>query len=95
MLIFLDTEYTNMADRDLISLAMVSEDGKQEIYIEIEDFPKNAAAALSSGAYCHTWANNPYIASSSASYHKSWQSGLLSYHAQFLLAVTQFTTGKY
>lgn len=40
MLIFLDTEYTNMIDRDLISLAMVSEDGKHEIYIEINDFPR-------------------------------------------------------
>ncbi|MDE1712006.1 3'-5' exoribonuclease (plasmid) [Chromobacterium amazonense] len=46
MLIFLDTEYTNMTERDLVSLAMVSEDGKQEIYIEIEDFPQERCSSF-------------------------------------------------
>lgn len=39
MILFLDTEYTNPEDRCLISLAMVSEDGKREFYLETTDFP--------------------------------------------------------
>lgn len=39
MRVFLDTEYTNPSDRELISIGMVSEDGKQQLYIERSDFP--------------------------------------------------------
>src|SRR5471032_45559 len=38
MLIFLDTEFTDSLDCDLISIAMVSEDGKHELYIERSDY---------------------------------------------------------
>lgn len=38
MLIFLDTEFTDFEDRDLISMAMVSDDGKHEFYAERYDF---------------------------------------------------------
>lgn len=39
MLVFLDTEYTgyNQAPPQLISLALVAEDGKREFYVEIAD----------------------------------------------------------
>jgi hypothetical protein len=38
MLIFLDTEYTDRSNIDLISLGLVSEDGKHEFYCERTDF---------------------------------------------------------
>lgn len=38
MLIFLDTEFTDFIDCDLISIGMVSEDGKYELYEERSDF---------------------------------------------------------
>lgn len=38
MLIFLDTEYTDSLDCDLISLGMVSEDGRNELYVELSDY---------------------------------------------------------
>lgn len=38
MLVFLDTEFTNFGTHDLISLALVGEDG-QEFYAERTDFP--------------------------------------------------------
>lgn len=37
MLVFLDTEFTDFTNADLISLALVSEDG-QEFYVERSDF---------------------------------------------------------
>jgi len=38
MLFFLDTEYTGYGDNELISLGLVSEDGKHILYLEVEDF---------------------------------------------------------
>lgn len=38
MLIFLDTEYTDSLDCDLISIGMVSEDGQHELYLERSDY---------------------------------------------------------
>src|SRR5471032_743218 len=38
MLIFLDTEFTDFIDCDLISLGMVSEDGQHELYGERFDY---------------------------------------------------------
>src|SRR6266571_5709583 len=38
MLIFLDTEYTDSLDCDLISVGMVSEDGQHELYVERSDY---------------------------------------------------------
>jgi len=38
MLIFLDTEFTDFASHELISLAMVSEDGQHEFYGERYDY---------------------------------------------------------
>jgi hypothetical protein len=38
MLIFLDTEFTDFIDCDLISIGMVSEDGKYEFYVERSDY---------------------------------------------------------
>lgn len=41
MLIFLDTEYTDPQNIDLISLGLVSEDGKHELYCERTDYKKD------------------------------------------------------
>ena len=38
MLIFLDTEFTDSLDCDLISIGMVSEDGEHELYLERSDY---------------------------------------------------------
>ena len=38
MLVFLDTEYTDSLDCDLISIGMVSEDGSHELYLERSDY---------------------------------------------------------
>lgn len=38
MLVFLDTEYTDPLQIDLISIGMVSEDGKRVFYSERSDF---------------------------------------------------------
>ena len=38
MIVFLDTEFTDFIDSDLISIGMVSEDGKYEFYAERNDF---------------------------------------------------------
>jgi hypothetical protein len=38
MLIFLDTEFTDFIDCDLISIGMVSEDGQHEFYAERNDY---------------------------------------------------------
>lgn len=42
MLIFLDTEFTDFEDCDLISIGMVSEDGHHEFYAERTDYRKDA-----------------------------------------------------
>ena len=40
MLIFLDTEFTDFIDCELISIGMVSEDGKHVLYLEVQDFDR-------------------------------------------------------
>jgi hypothetical protein len=45
MLVFLDTEFTDPLDCDLISIGMVSEDGRHELYLERSD-------------YCAEWCNS-------------------------------------
>lgn len=40
MLIFLDTEYTDSLNCDLISIGMVSEDGQHELYLERSDYER-------------------------------------------------------
>lgn len=39
MLVFLDTEFTDFLECELISIGMVSEDGKYELYLERADYP--------------------------------------------------------
>ena len=39
MLVFLDTEFTDSLDCELISIGMVSEDGNFEFYLERNDYP--------------------------------------------------------
>jgi hypothetical protein len=41
VLVFLDTEFTNFESPDLISIALVSEDGR-EFYAELSDYSKSA-----------------------------------------------------
>lgn len=40
MYFFIDTEFTDFRDCDLISLGLVSEDGNHEFYVEITDYKK-------------------------------------------------------
>jgi len=40
MLVFLDTEFTDFIDCELISIGMVGEDGRHELYVEVEDFDR-------------------------------------------------------
>lgn len=39
MLVFLDTEFTDFLNCELISIGMVSEDGQYELYLERVDYP--------------------------------------------------------
>jgi hypothetical protein len=41
MYLFIDTEFTDFINSDLISLGLVSEDGTKEFYVEITDFNRN------------------------------------------------------
>ncbi|OQS37145.1 hypothetical protein B0T40_09495 [Chromobacterium haemolyticum] len=41
MLLFLDTEFTDFTERELISIGMVSEDGQHELYLEIQDYNRD------------------------------------------------------
>lgn len=45
MLIFVDTEFTDFIDMQLISLGAVAEDGR-EFYVEISDYDKQASSAF-------------------------------------------------
>lgn len=42
MLVFLDTEFTDFADCELISIGMITEDGCHELYLEVQDFRREA-----------------------------------------------------
>ena len=52
MLVFLDCEFTDFIDCELISLAMVSEDGQHEIYLELADFDRTKCNAFVQSAVC-------------------------------------------
>lgn len=41
MLIFIDTEFTDFIDCELISIGMVSEDGQHTFYAEVQDFDRS------------------------------------------------------
>lgn len=45
MFVFLETEFTNFAKPDLISLALVAEDGR-DFYAERTDYPENECIAF-------------------------------------------------
>lgn len=45
LLVFLDTEFTDLLNIDLISIGMVSEDGRHQLYLERSD-------------YCDQWCNS-------------------------------------
>ncbi len=44
MLLFLDTEFTDFIDIDLISIGLVSEDGSATFYAERNDYRREAAS---------------------------------------------------
>lgn len=39
MKVFLDTEFTNLENPELISIGMITEDGEHQLYLEVSDFP--------------------------------------------------------
>lgn len=41
MLVFLDTEFTDFKNRELISIGMAGEDGRREQYLEVQDFDRS------------------------------------------------------
>lgn len=47
MLIFIDTEFTQFNDPELISIGLVTEDASHEFYAELPVDKKNAAISLS------------------------------------------------
>lgn len=46
MLIFLDAELTNLIDREMISIGMVTEDGQHKLYLEVQDFDQSKCNAF-------------------------------------------------
>ena len=49
--LFLDTEWADAAGRQLVSLALVSEDGTQQFYAEVDPLPLNPTEFVSSSVY--------------------------------------------
>lgn len=45
-LIFLDTEFTDFIDFELISIGLVTEDGERDLYLEIKDFDRSKCNAF-------------------------------------------------
>ncbi|MCB6185080.1 3'-5' exoribonuclease [Leeia sp. TBRC 13508] len=41
MIIFLDTEFTSLNQPELISIGMISDDGKHQLYLEVRDIVKD------------------------------------------------------
>ena len=41
MLVFIDTEFTDFINIEMISLGMINEQGDQEFYVEINDYDRN------------------------------------------------------
>jgi len=54
MLVFLDTEFTDFVRPDLISIALVAEDGR-EFYAERTDYHRDACSDFVRETYCHCW----------------------------------------
>lgn len=54
MILFLDTEFTDFIDCELISLGLVSEDGLHELYLEVQDFDRSICNAFVQSA---VWAH--------------------------------------
>ncbi|GHD80363.1 hypothetical protein ACFSQE_07445 [Vogesella fluminis] len=52
MLIFLDTEFTDFIECELISLGLISEDGRHELYVEVQDFDRLKCNAFVQSAVC-------------------------------------------
>lgn len=46
MLVFLDTEFTDFIDCELISIGMIGEDGRHELYLEVQDFDHSKCNAF-------------------------------------------------
>jgi hypothetical protein len=46
MLLFLDCEFTDFIDCELISVGMVSDDGRYELYLEVVDFDRSKCNAF-------------------------------------------------
>lgn len=46
MLVFVDTEFTDFIDCELISLGLVSEDGLHALYFEVQDFDRTKCNAF-------------------------------------------------
>ena len=44
--LFCDTEFTDLLQPELISVGIISEDGKHEFYMERNDYPKNESSAF-------------------------------------------------
>ena len=44
--IFLDTEFTDLKDPHLISIGLITEDGKHELYLERSDYDKSSSSAF-------------------------------------------------
>jgi hypothetical protein len=59
MLVFIDCEFTDFIDCELISLAMVSEDGRPEIYLEVADFDRSKCNAFVQSAVCSQLGQRP------------------------------------
>jgi len=62
MLVFLDCEYTDPIDIELISIGMVSEDGKFEFYAERNDFPADQCNDFVRAAVLPILAKSPEVA---------------------------------
>lgn len=54
MLLFLDTEFTDFLDCELISIGLVSDDGQHELYLEVQDFDRSICNAFVQSA---VWAH--------------------------------------
>lgn len=52
MLVFIDCEFTGFIDCELISLAIVSNDGVHEIYLEVANFDRSKCNAFVQSAVC-------------------------------------------
>lgn len=59
MLVFLDCEFTDFIDCELISLAMVSDDGQHQIYLEVADVDRSKCNTFVQSAVWHQLGYSP------------------------------------